>query len=131
MSWTNVRLIFQREFRDQLRDRRTLFTIVVLPLLLYPLLGMTFLQVAQFMQEHPTKILLVGSNSLPDDPPLLIDDGDMGGPRFARELVSDEEMRLIQLELIATPPVERANDAMREWAQEMIQSGEYDLIVDF
>ncbi len=39
MNWSNVKLIFLREVRDQLRDRRTLFTIAVLPLLLYPLLG--------------------------------------------------------------------------------------------
>ena len=25
MNWKNVKLIFLREFRDQLRDRRTLF----------------------------------------------------------------------------------------------------------
>ena len=60
MSWTNVKLITVREIRDQLRDRRTLFTIAVLPILLYPLLGMTFLQVAQFAREHPTKVWLLG-----------------------------------------------------------------------
>ena len=36
---TNVKLIFAREVRDQLRDRRTLLLIVALPLFLYPLLG--------------------------------------------------------------------------------------------
>ena len=34
MSFANVRLIFARELRDQLRDRRTLFVIAVLPMLL-------------------------------------------------------------------------------------------------
>ena len=48
MNWSNVKLILVREVRDQLRDRRTLFMIAVLPLLLYPLLGMSFMQVAQF-----------------------------------------------------------------------------------
>jgi len=38
-SLANVKLIFLREFRDQLRDRRTLFTVLVLPNLLYPLMG--------------------------------------------------------------------------------------------
>ena len=51
MNWSNVRLLLLREIRDQLRDRRTLFMIAVLPVLLYPLLGMSFLQVAQFMRE--------------------------------------------------------------------------------
>ena len=46
MNWHHVHLIYLREMRDQLRDRRTLFTITVLPLLLYPLLGMLMMQVA-------------------------------------------------------------------------------------
>ncbi len=41
MNLHNVKLILLREIRDQLRDRRTLFMIFVLPLLLYPLLGMS------------------------------------------------------------------------------------------
>jgi len=36
MQWSNVKLIFSREMRDQMRDRRTLFTVAVLPLILYP-----------------------------------------------------------------------------------------------
>ena len=34
MNWSTVRLIWVRELRDQLRDRRTLFMILVLPLVL-------------------------------------------------------------------------------------------------
>ena len=37
MNWSNVILILKREIRDQLRDRRTLFMIFVLPVLLYPI----------------------------------------------------------------------------------------------
>ena len=73
MRWSNVKLIFTRELRDQLRDRRTLFTVLVLPLLLYPLMGMALLQVSQFMREHPTKIWVVGLENLPDEPSLLVD----------------------------------------------------------
>ncbi len=40
MSWKNIRLVFLREVRDQLRDRRTLFIITILPVLLYPMLGL-------------------------------------------------------------------------------------------
>ena len=39
MNWRNVRLIYGREIRDQLRDRRTLFMIAVLPLLLVSAVG--------------------------------------------------------------------------------------------
>ena len=35
--------------------------IAVLPLLLYPLLGMSFFQVAQFLREQPTRVLVVDS----------------------------------------------------------------------
>ncbi len=64
MKWRNVKLIFSRELRDQLRDRRTLFTVAVMPMLLYPLMGMAMLQVGQFMREYPTKAWLIGVENL-------------------------------------------------------------------
>jgi sodium transport system permease protein len=67
MKFQNIKLILGREIRDQLRDRRTLFMIAVLPLLLYPLLGMSFLQVSQFLKEHPTRVLVVGGDELAHD----------------------------------------------------------------
>lgn len=85
MSWSNVRLILAREIRDQLRDRRTMFMIVVVPILLYPLLGMAFLQIAQFMRETPTRVLVIGAKSLPKEPPLL-ENG-----QFAEGLFRDPE----------------------------------------
>ena len=71
MKWRNVKLILTRELRDQLRDRRTLFTVLVMPLLLYPLLGAALLQVSQFSREHPTRVWLVGGENLPEHPPLV------------------------------------------------------------
>ncbi len=73
MKWRNVNLIWCRELKDQLRDRRTLFTVLVLPLLLYPLLGMALLQVAQFSKQDPIRIWIVGAEHLPASPPLIID----------------------------------------------------------
>ena len=46
MRWSIIRLIWLRELRDQLRDRRTLFMVLVLPLLLYPVLGFAVLKFA-------------------------------------------------------------------------------------
>ena len=63
MKLTNVKLIFAREVRDQLRDRRTLLMIVVLPLFLYPLLGMSLFQIAQFVHEQLTQVLVVGADN--------------------------------------------------------------------
>ena len=76
MNWTNVRLILSREIRDQLRDRRTLFMIAVLPLLLYPLLGMSVFQLSQFLRKSEPKVLVVGSEQLAEDadlPPLFVE----------------------------------------------------------
>src|SRR6202035_2193205 len=92
MNWYNVRLIFCREVRDQLRDRRTLFMIVVLPLFLYPLLGMSLFQVAQFIREQPTRVLVIGADALPKTPTLI--DGD----RFVTRLFSEpDKVRLVEL----------------------------------
>lgn len=73
MKWPNVKLIFARELRDQLRDRRTLFTVAIMPMILYPLMGMAMLQVAQFMREYPTTVWIVGAENLPEQPALLVD----------------------------------------------------------
>ncbi len=77
MKLSNVKLIFVREMRDQLRDRRTLFLIAVLPLMLYPLLGMSFFQLSQFLRHHAAKVMIVGMSELEGYdwlPPLVAED---------------------------------------------------------
>ena len=71
MNWRHIQLIYHREMRDQLRDRRTLFTIAVLPLLLYPLIGLLMMQVAQFNREYSVRIRVVGHEHWPQNHPLL------------------------------------------------------------
>ena len=71
MKWANVGTIFRREARDQLRDRRTLFMVFVLPILLYPLLGMGIVQFTVMLEQKPKRVIVVGAESLPDAPPLL------------------------------------------------------------
>ena len=51
MRWSIIRTIWLREMRDQMRDRRTLFMILGLPLLLYPVLGLGVLQFAMSFTE--------------------------------------------------------------------------------
>jgi sodium transport system permease protein len=122
MNWSNIRLIFLREMRDQLRDRRTLFMIAVLPVLLYPLMGLSFLQVAQFLQEHPTKVGLIGFESLPAKPPLI------AGDRFVPGLFSrPERTRLLEVEQIQLP----ASTSAKAWAQQSIANGQHDVVVYF
>jgi len=73
VRWRNVKLILLRELRDQLRDRRTLFMVFVLPLLLYPTLGIGMLQLTMLFTEHPRTVVLLGEEHLPK-PPLIAGD---------------------------------------------------------
>ncbi len=90
MNWNNVKLIFGREMRDQLRDRRTLFLIAVMPLLLYPLMGMSFFQMTQFLRKKAAKVMVVGAEELHDMPwlPKLFE-----GDRFHSDLISNPQER--------------------------------------
>ncbi len=121
MSWTNVKLIYLRELRDQLRDRRTLFTIFVLPLMLYPLLGMSVFQVQQFLKEHDSKVRIIGTAALPHEPK-LIEDG-----KFAASLASDTERRLLVLELV--PDGKQSLEQARSDAEADIRAGKCDVVV--
>lgn len=80
-TWKNIRLILHREVRDQLRDRRTLFMVVVLPLLLYPSMGLGMLQMAMYFTEQPRQVVILGVDNLPDPP--LLEDGSFATHWFA------------------------------------------------
>ena len=84
MNFTNVRLILAREVRDQLRDRRTLFMIFVLPVLLYPLLGTAYFQMVQFQTRNSMTVLVVGGGQLASAPTPLIE-----GSSFSPQLFPD------------------------------------------
>lgn len=80
MNWSNVWRIFVREGLDQLRDRRTLFMVVFFPILLYPLIGAGVLQFAAALQEKPRRVVIVGADRLPNEPPLLNAEGNGFNP---------------------------------------------------
>jgi sodium transport system permease protein len=111
MNWNHVQLIFRREMIDQLRDRRTLFTITVLPLLLYPLLGMLMMQVAQFHRENSVRICVIGHENWPDDYPLWNPEG-----KLSLASLPESAYRLIEFELVHSPeiPLEQMPDAARK-----------------
>lgn len=71
MNWRNVGLIFRREVLDQLRDRRTLFMILVLPVLLYPAMGIGMVQLTVLFSEQPRTVVVIGAEALPAEVPLL------------------------------------------------------------
>src|SRR5262245_66608292 len=64
MRWSIIRLIWLRELRDQLRDRRTVFMMAVLPLLIYPALGFGVLQFALTYVNKPNVIGIYGGEQL-------------------------------------------------------------------
>ncbi|WP_164102025.1 ABC transporter permease subunit/CPBP intramembrane protease [Candidatus Laterigemmans baculatus] len=118
---STVMLVYLREMRDQLRDRRTIFTIAVLPLVLYPLVGSVLLQVAQFTQEHPTSVCLIGGENLPSHPPLLAPaeaSSSRALGRFADTLDEQSEgIHLVQHPLAADADPERVRAEAEEWVR--------------
>jgi len=136
MQWKNVKLIYLREMRDQLRDRRTLFLIAVLPLLLYPLLGMSFFQLTQFLQNHTAKALVLGAEEIEglDWLPPLLD-----GNRFAENLFDDRQQR-DNLEVLRPEvdfpeifgPLAGASDADADAAaQKLVDQGRVEAVLRF
>lgn len=73
MNLHHVGLIFRKDAVEILRDRRTLFVNVVLPVLLYPLLALFMLQVTQLSRLTPREPAGVVALDLPDD---VLDDLD-------------------------------------------------------
>src|SRR5262245_24424840 len=59
MRWSNVWTIFRREVHDQARDRRTLFMVFALPILLYPMLGIGLAQLQAMREEKPRLVVVV------------------------------------------------------------------------
>lgn len=55
----NVKLTLRKEIRDFLRDKRTLFTMAFLPLVLYPLLLIVFVVVISDPEEIPYRLAVV------------------------------------------------------------------------
>jgi sodium transport system permease protein len=69
MRWSIIRLIWLRELRDQLRDRRTIFMVAVLPVVIYPLLGVGVVQFALGVGRKPSVVGVYGCEYLPPATP--------------------------------------------------------------
>lgn len=135
MNWSNVKLILFREVRDQLRDRRTLFMIFVLPLLMYPLLGLSMFQIAQFVREQPTRVLVIGAERLVDSSgddalpklPLLLDERAFAERLFSR---ADDARLLEVIREDGGDPAEGAPEIATR-ARELVDSEAYEAVVYF
>ena len=133
MQFSNVKLILGREIKDQLRDRRTLFMIAVLPLFLYPLLGVSFFQLAQFLREHPIRVLVVGGAPVArrETPPRLFDERREN--RFAADLFSlPRAVELLDVTFAGELTVGQPNEKEpAERARGEMERGGYDAVIYF
>lgn len=120
MSWRNVKLIFMREVLDQLRDRRTLFMVAVLPILLYPLMGIGMFQMTAIFSEQPRTVVILGADNLPDLPLL---DGDHFARTWFRISTDADKLRVIsdaaETAPSADPAVNEARTKVLEQAKQM------------
>ncbi|HEX6372307.1 MAG TPA: ABC transporter permease subunit/CPBP intramembrane protease [Longimicrobium sp.] len=85
MRWSTVRTVLGKELRETVRDRRTLFMMLVLPTLLYPAMLVLIQQIAIFGQRQlsaaPARVAVAGA-----DPALVrFMDGDSAIRVFSAE----------------------------------------------
>lgn len=93
-----VGLILGRELRDQLRDRRTLFMVFVLPVLLYPILGALSLRLAALVASQDRRVVVLGAERLPEVPPLLNASRDGFNPELFLEPSEAARYRVVTVE---------------------------------
>jgi sodium transport system permease protein len=123
MNWDNIKLIWQREMRDQLRDRRTLFVIGVLPLLIYPMMGIAFSRLSQFVRQNTATVAVVGYEQLDSvqNLPALLEDGGFSKKLFEITGLSDR-MKVQQI---------KASEIALASEKERMRSGKTDVVVYF
>ena len=118
MNWRNIKRLFVRELLGQLRDRRTIFTTVMLPVMIYPVLGLVMMQAVQFMSENSSKLVVVGGFQYEGLPELLTD-----------EQMEDDQYVVNEslLEILPEPYPEHATlEGVKESLQQRLDSKEFD-----
>lgn len=74
MSFNNIGVVYRKELTEALRDRRTLITMVVVPLLIFPLLsvglGAVITSMIDKTKEEKPKVMIAGG----EDSPTVLDD---------------------------------------------------------
>lgn len=89
--------IFRKEFTDTVRDRRTLFIMVIFPLLLFPLLfgGITKLQVSQMkkVEEKILRVALINAAGAPGFEAMV---SASRGMRITPQIVADSAQPFLQ-----------------------------------
>src|SRR5271170_247012 len=69
MSFHSVAVVYRKELTVALRDRRTLISTIVVPLLLFPVLSVGFASVATLLvgkaKEESAKVMILGGGDSP------------------------------------------------------------------
>jgi len=69
MSWRNVGIVYRKELTEALRDRRTLISTIIVPLLLFPILSVGFGAMAVALvgkaREESPKVMILGGEDSP------------------------------------------------------------------
>jgi sodium transport system permease protein len=128
----HILLLLQREIRDQLRDRRMLFMMFVLPLLLYPTMGIMFFQTSQFTRQTPSRVLVLMPDAVREQlddnnnlPSLFVknEDGTLS-VHFAESLFeSQSAQRLVQLQF------EACDSDAKELARQKLEAKTCDVVL--
>src|ERR1700726_1930111 len=95
MPLQNIGIVYRKELTEALRDRRTLIFTLLVPLLLFPLMSVGFIGLAQSLEKKAEQKTLKG---------MLI--GGTDSPQVLEMLRKMEKM-----EIVPTPP---------DWKNEMI-----------
>jgi sodium transport system permease protein len=69
MSWRNIGVVYRKELREALRDRRTLISTIAVPILLFPVLtvglGYTVVSLIEEAERTPAKVMILGGEDSP------------------------------------------------------------------
>jgi len=115
MNGRVIRLIAGRELRDLLRDRRSVFLLVALPVLLYPGFGLVGFYFALSLLDQESKIGVVGLERITQPiagvPALLVDGA--FNKQYADALTDPRLMRIVPLDSDDAAPLDdRTVDAI-------------------
>ena len=129
MNWRNIILIFQREVLDQLRDRRTLFMVAVLPVLLYPLLGVGTAQLTALFTEQPRVVVVIGANDLPPESLLA---GDRFSSQWFRSTADQEKLHVVSDLIVSQVTADAQRNSLSDGNQKRLTEARQlrDLIVE-
>jgi len=102
-----------------------MFTIFVLPLLLYPFMGMLMLQMVQFNSEHPVTVIWIGEENWPSENPLVVENASTSK---SNELIRWNYIATSELENREFEHRELDNRGLKE-AESLVREGKADLVL--